>query len=62
MAAAAGLKNVAPVIITISSKETGVYPVAGAVEINIPNDHKQYAIFWYSMALISQVIFILRFI
>ena len=61
MAAAAGLKNTPPVIVTISSKQAGVYPVGGTVEINIPNDHRQYAIFWFSMAFISQIIFVLRF-
>jgi surfeit locus 1 family protein len=61
LASAAGLKNVAPVLFTVSSKQPGVYPMAGSVEINIPNDHKQYAIFWFSMAFISQFIFLLRF-
>jgi surfeit locus 1 family protein len=61
MAAAAQLKNVAPVIFTISTAKPGVYPVAGEVELNIPNDHKQYAIFWFLMAFASQVIFFLRF-
>jgi len=61
MASAAGIKNIAPVLFTISTKKTGVYPVAGSVELNIPNNHKQYAIFWFAMAFISQFIFLLRF-
>ena len=60
MAAAAKLKNVAPVIVNIASKEPGVYPAGGKVEANISNNHMQYAIFWYVMALISQIIFFIR--
>jgi len=61
MAAAAGLKNVVPVIVTISEKKPDVYPAGGTVELNIPNNHLQYAIFWFSMAIISQIIFFFRF-
>lgn len=61
MAAAAHLDHVAPVLVNIAEKKEGVYPVAGKVEVNIPNDHKQYAIFWFAMAFVSQIIFYLRF-
>lgn len=61
MAASAKLQNVLPVIVTVASKKTGVYPAGGKVEVNIPNDHKQYAIFWYAMALILQIIFFIRY-
>ncbi len=61
MGAAAQFRNVAPVLVIVSAAKPGVYPMGGKVELNIPNDHKQYAIFWFLMAAISQVIFILRF-
>lgn len=61
MAASAQLQNVAPVLVTIAAAKPGVYPAGGTVEVNIPNDHKQYAIFWFLMAAISQIIFIFRF-
>ena len=61
MAATAQLKNTAPVIVTISAAKQGVYPLAGKVELDIPNDHKQYAFFWFLMAFVSQVIFFIRF-
>lgn len=61
MAAAVSLKNVAPVIVTVSAKKPGVYPAGGTVTLNIPNNHLQYAIFWFSMAVISQIIFFFRF-
>lgn len=62
MAPAAQLHNVPPVLLTISSSKPGAYPIAGKLELNIPNDHKQYALFWFLMAFVSQVIFVLRFI
>lgn len=61
MASAANLASPAPVIVSISTRKPGVYPAGGTVTVNIRNDHKQYAIFWFTMALVSQVIFILRF-
>jgi surfeit locus 1 family protein len=61
MAAAAQLKNVAPVIVNIAVREPGVYPAGGKVEINLRNDHLQYAIFWYTMALVLAVIFFIRY-
>ncbi len=38
------------------------YPVAQATKPDIPNDHLQYAIFWFSMAGILAVIYALRFL
>lgn len=61
MAELAKLKNEMQVIVNVAEKKPGVYPRGGKVQLNIPNDHKQYAIFWYMMALISQIIFIMRF-
>lgn len=61
MAYAAGFKSAAPVTITIARREAGVYPVGGTLTLDIPNNHRQYAIFWFLMAIVSQVIFILRF-
>jgi surfeit locus 1 family protein len=61
MAAAAKLKDVAPVIVNIAKKEPGVYPAGGKVQVNISNNHLQYALFWYAMALILQIIFFIRY-
>ena len=61
MADAAKLKNAAPVIVNVAGKEQGVYPVGGKVEANIHNNHKQYAMFWYTMAVILLIIFFLRY-
>jgi cytochrome oxidase assembly protein ShyY1 len=59
MAAAAKLKNPAPVQVNIAKKQAGVYPMGGKVEANIQNNHRQYAIFWYVMAALSQIIFVM---
>lgn len=61
MAAAAKLKPPAPVVVTIAGKQTGVYPVGGKVQVSVRNDHMQYAIFWYMMAVILQIIFFMRY-
>ncbi len=61
MAAAAQLATPVPVIVVIAAREQGVYPAGGKVDSNIRNDHLQYAVFWYLMALISQVIFFIRY-
>ncbi len=50
MGQAAGAENVAPAIVVIAAKTPGVYPTGGRLTIDIPNDHKQYAIFWFCMA------------
>ncbi len=50
MGDAAGIKGVAPALVVIAAKTPGVYPTGGRLTIDIPNDHKQYAIFWFSMA------------
>ncbi len=58
MAQAAKFDDLAPVIVTIAKRAPGVFPAGGKVGVNIRNDHEQYAIFWFTMALILQVIFI----
>ncbi len=61
MARAAHVTDVAPVIFTLDKTGPGVYPVGGMVRTQFPNHHLQYAIFWFLMALASQVAFFLRF-
>lgn len=55
----AKLDNVAPVIIVAPESPKGIYPAGGALKLDIPNDHRKYAYFWFSMALAAIVIFIL---
>jgi surfeit locus 1 family protein len=52
MARAANLQAPAPVIVSVAARQEGVYPAGGQVRIDIPNDHKQYAVFWYAMSLL----------
>lgn len=35
------------------------YPIGGQIRLDIPNNHLQYAVFWYMMALVLAVIFML---
>jgi surfeit locus 1 family protein len=37
----------------------GLFPIGGVTRFDIPNDHLQYAITWYSMAVIGLVIYLL---
>ena len=56
---AAGVTGVAPAVVVIANKTPGVYPTGGKLRIEIPNDHKQYAIFWFSMAAVLAFIWFL---
>lgn len=37
------------------------YPVAAATRINLPNNHLQYAVFWFTMAVVLLIVFWIRF-
>jgi len=50
MGDAAGVKDVPQAVVTIAESAPGTYPVAGKLRLEFRNDHKQYAIFWFSMA------------
>lgn len=50
---------VMPLVLEASRKETGVYPIASKKHIDVPNNHFQYAVFWYAMAGILCVMFLL---
>ncbi|MEJ0072049.1 MAG: SURF1 family protein [Pseudomonadota bacterium] len=59
MAAAAGLAaDVRPVFIEAGpAPNPGGLPIGGQTEVNLPNDHLQYAITWYSLAVALAVIY-----
>lgn len=60
MAKAHGIAKLAPFYIEAGPAENpGGFPVGGITRFEIPNDHLQYAITWYSMALIGIVIYLL---
>jgi surfeit locus 1 family protein len=41
------------------AKNTGGFPIGGQTRINLPNDHLQYAITWFSLAGALMVIYVL---
>jgi len=41
------------------AENPGGYPVGGITRFEVPNDHLQYAITWYAMAIIGIVIYLL---
>lgn len=61
MAKAARLVNVLPVYVEAGgTPNPGGLPVGGQPQTNLPNNHLQYAITWYLLALALSVIFVLR--
>jgi len=60
MARHAGLADVKPYVLEAGPAENlGGYPVGGITQFDLPNDHLQYAITWYAMAIIGIVIYLL---
>ena len=58
MAAAAGLLRVRPVFVEAGPEPNpGGLPIGGQTALDLPNDHLQYAITWYSLALALAVIY-----
>lgn len=54
------LADAKPYILEAGPAETlGGYPRGGITRFELPNDHLQYAITWYAMAIIGTVIFVL---
>jgi surfeit locus 1 family protein len=58
MAAAAGLARVSPVFVEAGpAPNPGGLPIGGQTQVDLPNDHLQYAITWYSLAAALAVIY-----
>ena len=54
-----GLKRVAPVIVDADpAADKGVLPRGGQTRISLPNDHLQYALTWFGLALVLACVFI----
>lgn len=59
MAAHAGLGQVAPLLLEAGPAENpGGLPIGAQTFINLPNNHLQYAITWYSLAAVLVVIYL----
>jgi surfeit locus 1 family protein len=60
MEAADGLTDVAPFYIAAdATPNPGGWPRGGATPLSLPNDHLQYAITWFSLAVAAVVIYLL---
>ncbi|MDE1153907.1 MAG: SURF1 family protein [Micavibrio sp.] len=59
MGASLGLKDVPPAVVNIAESPANTFPVAGKLRLEFRNDHKQYAIFWFSMAGVLALIWFL---
>ncbi len=61
MAAAAGLER--PVqefyVEALGSEATGLLPIGLELQVRLPNDHLQYAITWFALALALAAIYLL---
>lgn len=61
MAETAGLASVAPFTIEADAGQSpGGLPVGGQTQLNFPNDHLQYAITWYALAVALIVMFVVH--
>ena len=60
MAVAAGVSDkLVPVFLEAGPAENpGGYPIGGQAHVNLPNDHLQYAITWFCLALALAVIYL----
>ncbi len=59
MAAAAGLdRAITSVYVQAEDPLAGSYPIARPYEVDLRNDHLEYALTWYALALILLVIFV----
>ncbi|MGA7486442.1 MAG: SURF1 family protein [Xanthobacteraceae bacterium] len=62
IASAKGWGDVAPFFVELESPQPpGGLPRAGALKVNLRNEHLQYAITWYGLALVVVVMFVLWF-
>lgn len=60
MAAADGLARVAPYYVDAdAAPNPGGWPQGGLTEVRLPNNHLQYAIIWFSLAVVLLVIYVL---
>jgi surfeit locus 1 family protein len=60
MAKTGGLGTIAPFVIDAdATPNPGGLPVGGQTQVDIPNDHLQYAITWYALAVVLVVMFVL---
>lgn len=63
IAAARNLESLAPLVLYIHlDTDHPEWPMTEALEWKPPNDHLQYAVFWFAMAAILVVVFGLRFL
>lgn len=58
MAADMGLDNVAPVFVEAGPTPEGTWPIGGQTRIDLPNDHLQYAITWFLLAIALAVVYV----
>jgi surfeit locus 1 family protein len=59
MAAAAGLSDVAPFYIDAdATPNPGGWPRGGVTPVDLPNDHLQYALTWFALAVAAVVVYL----
>lgn len=61
MAGAAGLDRAAPVVVEqAAGPDATRFPIGGQTQVDLPNDHLQYAITWFGFAAILVAIYLLH--
>jgi surfeit locus 1 family protein len=61
MAAAAGLQDpiTAFYLSAVRDQHAGQYPIGGRTRVQLTNNHLEYALTWFSLALVAVVVFVL---
>ena len=54
-----GLANVLPVFVEAAAGAEGTLPIGGQTRAELPNDHLQYAIIWFALAIALAVIYVI---
>ena len=58
MAAFMGLAHIVPIFVDAADKGDGVLPLGGQTLLNIPNNHLDYALTWFALALVLLIVFL----
>ena len=53
------LANVLPVFVEAAAGAEGTLPIGGQTRAELPNDHLQYAIIWFALAIALAVIYVI---
>ncbi len=57
MALATGVPAFLPYVLDVQASDPTIYPIGGQTRFDLPNNHRGYALTWYSLAFVLLVIY-----